>query len=210
MLIEKCEIMGAPIVSANTDGVVIRCPKEKEAELQALLKRWEEQTSFQVEQTRYKAIYNSSVNTYVAVKEDGKVKLKGAIADPWAEKDLRGQMSKNPQMTILTHAVVNLVTKGTPIEETVRACTDPRAIVTVINVRGGAKWRGHPLGRVVRWYWSTDSDPVLYVTNNNQVSKTSGARPLIEMNGVMPDGIGTSRRPRTWPLIWESPMRRGY
>ena len=128
------------------------CPRSREDDLRALVRAWESETGFEVEWARYRSLHSASVNTYLAIKEDGKLKRKGLLADPWAEGDLRGQMSKNPQMTILGEAVLELIRDETPIAETVGSCVDPRKFVTVINVRGGGQWRGHRLGRVARYY----------------------------------------------------------
>ena len=97
------------------------------------------------------SIYNQSVNSYIAVKEDGTVKWKGVVANPWRtgdgfKPDLRGQLMKNPQMTILANAVVDLITKGVPVEETIRESRDVREFVTVVQVQGGGTWRGEWLG----------------------------------------------------------------
>lgn len=189
MLIERAEGAGIQVVSANTDGVVFYCPRPLAETLNCIIIDWEKDTDFQTERTPYKALYNSSVNTYIAIKEDGKVKRKGVIADPWSEDDLRGQMMKNPQMTICSQAVVEYLTKGTPIEQTIRTCTDSRAFVTVVKVAGGAQWRGHPLGRAVRFYWSLSGAPIHYMDGSRRVSKTEGARPLLELMDELPKDI---------------------
>ncbi len=189
MLIERAEAAGIPVVSANTDGVVFNCPRIKEGALDALIAAWESDTGLFIEKTRYRALYNSSVNTYIALKEDGKAKRKGIIADPWKEGDLRGQMMKNPQMTICSEAILRFLLDETPIEKTIRTCTDPRAFVTVVRVTGGAQWRGVPIGRAVRYYYSLDSDPIFYATRNARVSKTEGAKPLLELTDRLPEDI---------------------
>jgi len=189
MLIEMTEEAGIPVVSANTDGVIFYAPTELEETLQVLLDKWQSATGLVIEQNRYREIYNSSVNTYIAIKEDGKAKRKGYIADPWSEGDLRGQMSKNPQMTICSRAVLQYVLTGKSIEETVRECTDPRTFVTVIKVASGGVWRGFPLGRAVRYYWGIDGEPIYYSDGKKKVSKTDGAVPLMEMLDILPDGI---------------------
>jgi hypothetical protein len=176
MLIELAETAGIPVVSANTDGVVFFCPKDKEARLEEILT-----------ETRYKSIFNSSVNTYIAIGESGKIKRKGWISDPWRENDLRGQMMKNPQMTICSEAVLRFVVDGVPIEDTIRACDDPRSFLSIIKVAGGGTWRGHPLGRAVRYYWSLDGDPILAGTR--KVAKTEHSKPLLELTTKLPDDI---------------------
>jgi len=193
MLIERAEIAGIPVVSANTDGVVFYCPRCKAAELDMILAQWETDTSFTIEQTPYSALYSASVNTYVAIKEDGKTKRKGAIADPWSEEDLRGQMSKNPQMTVCSEAVVKYLIDGVPLAETIRRCIDPRMFVTVIRVAAGGVWRGHKLGRVVRYYWSIDGEPISYIDGVRKVAKTDGARPMSEMTGSLPPDLDRAR-----------------
>lgn len=189
MLIESAEAAGIPVVSANTDGVVFHVPRERMPVLDELLATWEMATGFQTERNPYQAIYNASVNSYIAVKASGKAKRKGPISDPWSEADLREQMKKNPQMTILSEAVLRYVTEGTAFERTIASCVDPRMFVSVIKVTGGAVWRGHELGRVVRYYWSTDGEPIRYRNNGNKVSRTDGARPLPELTAELPPAI---------------------
>lgn len=193
MLIERCEAVGARVMSANTDGVLLRYRKESLPIVDKIVKDWEGCTGFQAERTPYTAVYSRDVNTYIAIKPDGKTKRKGPISDPWEENDLRGQLSKNPQMTILSRACVSLARDKIPLEATVRGCHDPRAFVTVIKVTGGAVWRGHPLGRVVRFYWSQDGDPITYVTSGNRVPRTEGARPMVELTEALPDDLDLGR-----------------
>jgi hypothetical protein len=194
MLIERAETAGIPVVSANTDGAVFYCPRGKELDLHFLIKQWEEETGFSVEKTAYEALYSSSVNTYIALRADGgKPKCKGPIADPWSEGDLRGQMSKNPQMTVCSRAVVRLLEHGVPVEETIRRCSDPRAFVTVIKSTNGAMWRGGPLGRVVRYYWSTDGDPILSGDGKRKLPKTDRSRPMMEMTDEIPPDLDYRR-----------------
>ena len=204
MIIEAAELRGISVVSGNTDGVLFYCPREKLDELYVMLKRWEQETGFEVETVKYKAIYNRDVNTYMAIKEDGTAKRKGPIGNPWAEKDLRGMLSKNPQMTVCGDAVLEYIKHGTPFEETIRSRTDPREFVTVIQAKTGAEWRGTYLGKVVRYYWSTDHDPI-YATGGKRrkVAKTDGARPMMELTDTLPDDIDYARyveEAQTWAL----------
>jgi len=189
MLIEQAEAVGIPVVSANTDGVVFNCPRTLKSVLNEILIQWGTETGFTIERTPYRALYNASVNTYIAIREDGKIKRKGYIADPWKEGDLRVQMMKNPQMTICAEAIERYLIEGTSIENTIKNCTDPRAFITVIKVTGGATWRGNMLGRVVRYYWSLDGSPILYSNNSKKVAKTEGSRPLLELTDNLPQDI---------------------
>jgi hypothetical protein len=193
MLIERAQRVGIPVVSANTDGIIFHCQRIREGNLSELIAAWEVETGFGVERTRYRALYSRDVNTYLALKEDGAAKRKGPIADPWSDGDLRGQMSKNPQMTVLSEACLRLARDGVPLETTVHECTDPRMFVTVIKVTGGATWRGHKLGRVVRYYWSRDGEAIGYANANRKVAKTDGAAPLMELTDALPPDLDFDR-----------------
>jgi hypothetical protein len=192
MLIERAEQAGVPVVSANTDGVVFRCPLHLEETLSEITKQWEADTGFELESTEYQSLYNQSVNTYIAVKPDGSAKMKGAIANPWRAGDKRGMLMKNPQATIVSDAVVDFITKGTPIEDTIRGCRDIRGFVTVVNVKGGGTWRGLYLGKVVRYVWGKGGEEILYKTpdprtgNFKKVPKSDGCIPMMDLPDEFP------------------------
>jgi hypothetical protein len=209
MLIEKAEQAGIEVVSGNTDGVVFRLPREdyegiaKDRLIGGKLKEitdwWEGVTGFNLEFAEYKAIYNLSVNTYFAIKPDGSAKRKGTLANPWAEGDLRGQMMKNPNMTICSDAALRYITEGVDPAVTIRECRDIRSFVTVVNVKGGGKWREEPIGKVVRYAWCHGGEPIYYCEphpttgNFKKVSRTDGARPLMELPEDFPADINHDR-----------------
>jgi hypothetical protein len=201
MLIERAEAAGIPVVSANTDGVVFHPPRSMEPVLTEITKEWERETGFELESTRYTALYSQSVNSYIAVKEDGKVKRKGPLANPRSEDppDLRTQMMTNPSMNVCSDAVVDYLTRGIPIEQTIRSRTDIRDFVTVVNVQGGGTWRGEYLGKVVRYVWARDGEPILYkkphpVTGNHKkVPKSDGCRPVMELPDTLPADLDYDR-----------------
>lgn len=139
MLIERLEIAGIHVVSANTDGIVIKCPRNGQHIMDAIIAQWEKDTGFQTEGTIYKALYSRDVNNYIAVKEDGSTKCKGAYANPWAsKKNMAERLHKNPTTTICVEAVEALLTKNIPIMTTVRGCKDITKFVSVRSVKGGA------------------------------------------------------------------------
>jgi hypothetical protein len=188
MLIEFIERSGIPVVSANTDGVVVKCPKNRYNYLEAAVVHWENITGFKTEETRYKAIYSRDVNNYIAVKEDNTIKVKGA----YAERGSSGNsvLSKNPEHLICNDAVAALLTKGTPVEKTIRASKDIRRFVTIRNVKGGAEKSGVYLGRAVRWYYSTKIQGTInYRTNGNKVPNTDNAMPLMELPVEFPEDV---------------------
>ncbi len=121
MLIEAVTELGAKVVSANTDGIVINCKKDLYSEVGSALLNFEMDSGYNLEETFYKSIHSQSVNTYVAVKDDGGVKGKGAFAEP--------NLMKNPTNEICVIAVKQLIANGVPKEPTIRSCTDIRKFV---------------------------------------------------------------------------------
>jgi hypothetical protein len=185
MLIERMEAAGIQIVSANTDGIVCQCASDLERTMEEAAWDWSLDTTYTLERTDYELLASRDVNSYMAVKSDGKVKRKGIFNT--------GGLMKNPDRAIVYNAVVALLKDGAPIEATVRGCTDPGQFVTARRVTGGATFDGEEIGKAIRFYSSTDTmfvDPCIhYVLNGNKVSRSSGCRPLMEMNGKVPDDL---------------------
>lgn len=194
MLIEWLEEAGVPVVSANTDGIVLKCPRALEATANAVIFAWEKSTGFETEETRYRALYSRDVNNYIALKEPSGVKLKGAYAEP----EPVASSWPSPHAQIRITAVCDYLEHDIPIDWTIRMCQDIRQFVEVRNVTGGGTWRDEYLGRAVRWYYSTDGDAIFYKKanksgNHNKVAGTDGCRPLMLMNGSMPADLDVQR-----------------
>jgi hypothetical protein len=183
MLIERLELAGIPIVSANTDGIVIKCPKHREAD-----------TGFATEETRYKAIYSKDVNNYIAVKLDNKTKTKGLYNNPWNNKDEAiFRFHKNPTNSICIESVTAYLTTGTPLHASIRACKEVQKFITVRSVTGGAVKDGIYLGKAIRWiYTDGDTSDVIYAKNGHKVPKSTGATPVMEMPSKLPSNINYS------------------
>jgi len=139
LLIEWLELAGISVVSANTDGIVIK-PHETQVDMMhQIVKYWEQQTNFEMESVEYLGLYSRDVNSYFAVKTDGDVKSKGAYANPWnQDKDKGLWMHKNPSAQITIEAVEKYLVHKTPIARTIMDCTDIRKFVSVRAVKGGA------------------------------------------------------------------------
>ena len=194
MLIERLELVGIHVASANTDGIVIKCLTARQAECDAIVKQWEIDTGFETEDTQYLAVFSRDVNNYIAVKKkydkqnkqwlyaaDG-CKTKGAYA--------KTGLQKNPTNQICVDAVIELLTKGTPIMTTVRNCTDIRKFVSVRTVKGGAVKEGAFLGKSIRWYYAADErGEIVYADSGNKVPRSEGAKPLMDLPALFPQDI---------------------
>jgi hypothetical protein len=191
MLIEMVEKQGIPVVSANTDGILVKCPKHRYNYMEAAVIHWQRITGFETEETRYKAIYCRDVNNYIAIKEEKGFKVKGAYTEKGSSGD--SVLSKNPEHLICNDAVVEFLMNGTPVETTIRNCKDIRRFVTIRQVKGGAEKSGVYLGKAVRWYYSkTIKGTINYVLSGNKVPNTDNAMPLMELPDELPNDLDHS------------------
>jgi len=117
MLIEEMELNNIHVVSANTDGIVCLFDKSLDEKYYEICHNWEKivgnETLGQLEYTEYKMLIQTSVNDYIAVKPDGKIKLKGDFC-------IDVEMHKNPSMRIVPIALRDYFVYGKPIEETIK------------------------------------------------------------------------------------------
>jgi len=188
MLIERLEVAGIRVVSANTDGIVVHCHKDMAVDLEGITFDWMLDTSFELERADYRAIHSRDVNNYIAVKKDGSTKRKGVYAEP--------ALSKNPEFTIVADAIAEFLSKGMPVGRTIENCRDLTKFVSIRRVEGGGIWRGAYLGKSVRFYYSTEVNPdeqISYAKNKNKVPKTDGARPMMTLPTEFPADVDFGR-----------------
>jgi hypothetical protein len=182
MLIEMLESLAIPVVSANTDGVVIKCPVAKKPLLDKVIAKWEARTNLETEETAYSALYSRDVNNYIAIKPDGSVKTKGVYGS--------SGIWKNPQNEICSIAVSDYLSKGTSCAQTIHDCNDIRKFLTVRTVNGGAVKDGIVLGKAVRWYYAKgETGSIHYLKNNNTVPRSEGAKPLMDLPDEFPNDV---------------------
>jgi len=142
-------------------------------------------TSNNSNRTDYKLLASRDVNNYFAITPSGYVKRKGCFAG--------NSLSKNPDRGIVYTAVIEFLKTGTPIEQTIKGCTDPRQFVKVRAVKGGAVYKGEKIGKAVRYYSIKpemfSDDCIYYALNGNKVAGSSGCRPLMELPEQLPDDL---------------------
>lgn len=203
LLIERLEMAGIHVISANTDGIVVKPHRSQTEAMQAIVKQWERDTQFEMEESRYLALYSRDVNNYIAIKKkfdkvnkvwldqpDG-TKTKGAYANPWNSNDDKSMwLHKNPTNTICVEAVEALLTKGVPLVTTIRQCRDIRKFVSVRTVKGGAYKDGAFLGKSIRWYYAEgETGTIVYAMKGSKVPRSDGAKPLMDLPEHFPDDV---------------------
>ena len=116
MLIEKLELNGIHVISANTDGIVSIIPKDKFELYCNLCHEWEKVVGLTGEFTPYIKYVTEGVNSYLTIKPDNKYKFKGRMNPKMYLEDL----SKGYNSPIVAKAVTEYFINGTPVMETLR------------------------------------------------------------------------------------------
>lgn len=187
MLIDELEHHGISVVSANTDGIVVRCHGSMAAKRDEIFAWWQETCGFELEYARYVILASASVNSYyaIAVDKDGnkKAKRKGVYA--------KESVTTTPSANISADAVEQYLLHGTPIEDHIRACRTPSKFALVQKVDGGGLWRDWYLGKTCRWYWSNaaDADKIVYAKSGNKVPRSDSCRPMPVLPEELPDDV---------------------
>ncbi len=192
LLIEMIEEAGIPVVSANTDGVLSKCPREKYEEFNAIVAAWEKLTGFGTEEARYSAVYSKDVNNYLAIKTNGEVKGKGLYNNPWEKPGANVyKLQKNPSTTIVIEAVIAHLRDGVPLCNTIMDCRDITKFIAIRKVTGGASVDDKYVGKAVRWYYAVDTGGSVlnYMKSGNKVPKTENAKPLMELPDEFPADV---------------------
>lgn len=195
MLIEALELEGISVVSANTDGVTVKCPRHLLERKKQIMEWWQHVTGLGLESKNFKGIYARDVNNYIALleKPDEKetdgfryAKSIGAyrkITDAYP-------MKWNPTCDICAEAAILFLATGKSVDETIRGCTDFRKFIEVRRVNGGAYKDGEYLGKAIRWYYSTEAGgPIINTKNGNFVPRSQGARPCMTMPDELPQDL---------------------
>lgn len=188
MLIERMEKIGAQVVSANTDGIVVFAPKSIGNKVADVAFGWELDTSYELERNEYRSLHSRDVNNYFAVKTDGSVKRKGAFA--------KSGLMKNPAFEIVSDAIADHLSGVADYHDVIRDCRDINSFVMVRRVSGGAVWREQQLGKAVRFYYSTKvehDETINYAKNSNKVPQSDGARPCLNIPEHFPHDVDFER-----------------
>lgn len=133
MLIEALELRAVQVVSANTDGIVLRAPAHQRELARQIIAWWEGITGMVMELEDWQLLAARDVNSYVAIDGKGAPKRKGEFADP-----VPGASGwPNPNRQICIDALTTYLRDGTDIRQTIHACRDIRQFLSVRQVKGG-------------------------------------------------------------------------
>ena len=113
-LCESLELAGIHVVSANTDGIVIKLPYNKVDIYNQICNEWNNTNKMSADDEHYKVLVSMNVNNYFDIQEDNTIEYKGALDPKQYLKDLK----KGYDMPVVAKAVFEYFAHGVPVMET--------------------------------------------------------------------------------------------
>ena len=170
---------GIEVVSANTDGIMVRYKKALRDKMLKIVAAHAKKTGFEYEETQYRKVAISNVNNYTAIKLDGKLKLKGLYAKAGVLE------MKNPTAEVCAQAAAQYLVDGTKPEDFIQAEKDIRQFVTIRGVSkpGGVQ---HTHTRIVDDW--VEVEPRVWQYKDKVVNRKSRPAPVEEHYGGTPFG----------------------
>jgi hypothetical protein len=115
-LIEELELNGIHVISANTDGIVIKLPRDKFNVYKDITDSWNATNRMGADYEEYKMIVSRDINNYMDIQTDGTVEYKGAL-DP---KQYLKELKKGYDAPVVAVAVFEYFVNNVPVMTTLR------------------------------------------------------------------------------------------
>ena len=115
-LIEELELNGIHVISANTDGIVIKLPRDKFNVYKEITDRWNETNKMGADYEEYQMIASRDVNNYFDIQTNGTIEYKGAL-DP---KQYLKELKKGYDAPVVAIAVFEYLVNNVPVMTTLR------------------------------------------------------------------------------------------
>ena len=149
-------IEGLRIIQVNTDGMTVRVPRDKKALVDLARHAWEDRTGLQLEEAIYKSMMIRDVNNYIAVKEDGSVKRKGAY-------EYEMEWYQNAGALVVAKVVEKVLVEDAPIRETVEQWPEIMDFMLRTKVPRSSylQWGEEQAQNVSRYYIAKGGKPLL-------------------------------------------------
>ena len=174
MLCEELELNNIEVISANTDGIVVKLYKKDKKLFDEITTKWCKKTKFGADSEEYLCYINRDINNYLIQETNGKISYKGALNPKMYAIDL----SKGYDMPIVAQAVVNYFIDNKPIMESLYECKNildfckTQNVGKQFHVEFATNSGFETLQRNVRYYVSTNGG-VIYKTHNIDNTKNN-------------------------------------
>ena len=156
MLTEKIIQAGGKIKQLNTDGVLYLFPKNKQEELNSILKEWEQLTKLELETDEFERFYQFAINDYIGVLKgysemhnSDLIKQKGMFIS-------KVSLGKGMQAMIIPKALNEYFVNNIPIENTIKGSNDINDFITYqkVSKEFSVEYNGNLISHINRYYVS--------------------------------------------------------
>lgn len=189
MVVEALELDGIHVVSANTDGIIVKLPKDKEEDFKRITDNWCAQNKLGADSEQYKLFVTRDINNYFDIQSNDKIEYKGGLDPKQYLKDLK----KGYDMPVVAKAVFEYFAHGISVMETLRNHKDILDFCKTQNVgkQFEVVYQKVENGKVidihsqrhVRFYVSTKGVIIMKENvNSNQRSVLASGKPVIILN----------------------------
>ena len=116
MVIESLELAGIHVISANTDGIIVKLYKNKEEQFKQITDEWCAFNKMTADSERYKLFITRDINNYLNVQSNNTIEFKGALDPKQYLKDLK----KGYDAPVVAIAVFEYLVNNVPVMTTLR------------------------------------------------------------------------------------------
>ncbi len=148
-------IRGLQIIQINTDGLTVNVPRTLVADVLNARTHWEMKTGLTLEDVTYKAMMIRDVNNYIAVREDGGVKRKGAY-------EYVTSWHQNAGGLVIPKVAEKVLVEGAPIRKTVENWPDRMDFMLRTKVPRSSylQWGEQQVQNITRYYIAKGGKPL--------------------------------------------------
>lgn len=124
LLVRLSEIPSFRPLNFNTDGLMYEIDLVDAPQADIISSQWEDEMFFELELDDIKEVYIKDVNNLLEIKTDGSVKTVGGYLNYGITE--KGAWGINNNYTVVKQALIEYMTKGTPVKEYIECCSDIR------------------------------------------------------------------------------------
>jgi len=166
MLCEELENNGIEVMSANTDGIVVKLYKNKYEIYQNIISNWQMYTGLGLDTETYNRYTARDINNFALRELNNKFTAKGDLNPKMYAVDL----AKGYNQPIVAQAVVNYFMDDKPIMETLYECKNILDFCKTQNVsrKFTVEYQGENIQRNTRFYVSMNGGYLFKVDENGK------------------------------------------
>lgn len=183
MLCEELELNNIEIISANTDGIVVKLYKKDKNKFDEITNEWKSITKLEADSEEYKCYIARDINNYLIEELNGKISYKGALNPTMYAVDLQ----KGYNMPVVAKAVSDYFIYNKPILESLYDCKNildfciTQNVGSQFHVEYTINSKTNIMQRNVRFYVANKGGNIEKVHNlkNERTSLCSGQKVIV-------------------------------